>query len=291
VDKRKLVRLRLPQVEENIFKGLMIFSTLIVVSSLVLILATIFIKGFPALNLDMITKTPKGGYYLGKEGGVLNAILGSLILGIGATFLALLVSLPLVFYLNLYLKKNSKLALSVRFFLDVLWGIPSIVYGAFGFTLMIFFGLRASLLAGTITIALLIIPIMARSIDEVLKMIPFELKEASYALGATKLETAIKVIFRQALPGILTAILIAFGRGIGDAAAVLFTASFTDSLPYSLFKPVATLPLAIFFQLGTPFPEVQQRGYASALILTIIILGISILSRILSSKFNKHTIK
>lgn len=291
MDKRKLVRLRSPQVEENIFKGLMIFSTLIVVSSLVLILATIFIKGFPALNLDMITKTPKGGYYLGKEGGVLNAILGSLILGIGATFLALLVSLPLVFYLNLYLKKNSKLALAVRFFLDVLWGIPSIVYGAFGFTLMIFLGLRASLLAGTITIALLIIPIMARSIDEVLKMIPFELKEASYALGATKLETAIKVIFRQALPGILTAILIAFGRGIGDAAAVLFTASFTDSLPYSLFKPVATLPLAIFFQLGTPFPEVQQRGYASALILTIIILGISILSRILSSKFNKHTIK
>jgi phosphate transport system permease protein len=156
---------------------------------------------------------------------------------------------------------------------------------------MVFFGLRASLLAGTITVALLIIPIMARSIDEVLKMIPFELKEASYALGATKLETSIKVIFRQALPGILTAILIAFGRGIGDAASVLFTASFTDSLPYSLFKPVATLPLAIFFQLGTPFPEVQQRGYASALILTVIILFISILSRILSGKFTKHTIK
>lgn len=286
-----MVRLRSPQVEENIFIGLMIASTFIVVSSLILILATIFIKGFPALNLDMITKTPKGGYYLGKEGGVLNAILGSLILGIGATFLALLVSLPLVFYLNLYLKKNSKLALAARFSLDVLWGIPSIVYGAFGFILMMFFGLRASLLAGTITIALLIIPIMARSMDEVLKMIPFELKEASYALGATKLETAIKVIFRQALPGIFTAILIAFGRGIGDAAAVLFTASFTDSLPYSLFKPVATLPLAIFFQLGTPFPEVQQRGYASALILTIIILCISIFSRILSGKFTKHTIK
>ena len=159
----------------------------------------------------------------------------------------------------------------MRFFLDVLWGIPSIVYGAFGFILMVFFGLRASLLAGTITVALLIIPIMARSMDEVLKMIPFELKEASYALGATKLETAIKVIFRQALPGILTAIIIAFGRGIGDAASVLFTASFTDSLPYSLFKPVATLPLAIFFQLGTPFPEVQQRGYASALVLTCLL--------------------
>ncbi|MFA4888732.1 MAG: phosphate ABC transporter permease PstA [Candidatus Omnitrophota bacterium] len=283
MDKRKI--------EENIFKGLMIFSTSIVVGSLVLILVTIFLKGFPALNLDMLIKTPKGGYYLGKEGGILNAILGSLVLGIGATFLALLVSLPIVFYLNLYLKKNSRFALLVRFFLDVLWGIPSIVYGAFGFILMVFFGLRASLLAGTITVALLIIPIMARSMDEVLKMIPFELKEASYALGATKLETAIKVIFRQALPGILTAILIAFGRGIGDAAAVLFTASFTDSLPYSLFKPVATLPLAIFFQLGTPFPEVQQRGYASALVLTALVLFISILSRILSKRFTKHTIK
>lgn len=283
MDKRKL--------EENIFKALMMLSTLIVVGSLVLILVTIFLKGYHALNLNMLTKTPKGGYYLGKEGGILNAILGSLILGVLATFLAALVSLPLAFYLNIYLKKNSKLALAVRFFLDVLWGIPSIVYGAFGFTLMIFFGLRASLLAGTITIALLIIPIMARSMDEVLKMIPFELKAASYALGATRLETAIKVIFRQALPGILTAILIAFGRGIGDAAAVLFTASFTDSLPYSLFKPVATLPLAVFFQLGTPFPEVQERGYASALVLTAIILFVSILSRILSGRFTKHVVK
>lgn len=283
MDKRKL--------EENIFKTLMIFSTSVVVGSLLIIVMTIFIKGFPALNLDMLIKTPKGGYYLGKEGGILNAILGSIVLGIGATFLALLIGLPLVFYLNLYLGKNSRLALSVRFFLDVLWGIPSIVYGAFGFIVMIFLGLQASLLAGIITVTLLILPIMSRSMDEVLKMIPFELKEASYALGATKLETALKVVFKQALPGILTSILIAFGRGIGDAASVLFTASFTDSLPYSLFKPVATLPLAIFFQLGTPFPEVQQRGYASALILTALILFISILARILSKRFTRHIIK
>ncbi len=283
MDKRKI--------EESIFKILMIGSTFLVVGSLVLILVIIFLKGFPALNLDMLIKTPKGGYYLGKEGGILNAILGSLILALGAAFLAFLVSLPLVFYLNLYLRKNSKFALLLRFFLDVLWGIPSIVYGAFGFTLMVLLGLKASLLAGIITVSLLIIPIMTRSMDEVLKMIPFELKEASFALGATKLETAIKIVFKQALPGILTAVLIAFGRGIGDAASVLFTASFTDSLPYSLFKPVATLPLAIFFQLGTPFPEVQQRGYASALVLTAIVLFTSILSRFLSKKFTKHIVK
>lgn len=279
------------KIEENVFKGLMMFSTLVVAGSLIFILATIFLKGLPALDFDMLMKTPKGGYYVGKEGGILNAILGSMILGILATFLALLISLPVVFYLNLYLRKNSRFAFLVRFFLDVLWGIPSIVYGAFGFTLMVFFGLRASLLAGAITVALLIVPIMARSMDEVLKMIPFELKEASFAMGATKWETAVKVVLKQALPGILTAVLIAFGRGIGDAAAVLFTAGFTDSLPYSLWKPVATLPLAIFFQLGTPFPEVQARGYASALVLTVIILSISILSRVLSKRFTKHMVQ
>lgn len=269
----------------------MMASTFAVVGSLVVILSTIFLKGFRALSIDMLTQTPKGGYYLGKEGGISNAIAGSLVLGIGATFLAFCVSLPLAFYLNLYLRRNSKVALLVRFFLDVLWGIPSIVYGAFGFTVMVALGLRASLLAGTVTVALLIIPIMARSMDEVLRRIPFELKETSLALGATRFETAYKVILRQSLPGILTAVLIGFGRGIGDAAAVLFTASFTDSLPYSLVKPVATLPLAIFFQLGTPFPEVQERGYASALVLTLIILFISIVSRFLSKRLTSHIVK
>lgn len=279
------------KIEEYVFRCFMMTATFVVVGTLAFILVTICIKGLPALSLDMLIKTPKGGYYIGKEGGILNAILGSIVLGIGATFLALIISLPIVFYLNLYVKKRSTFAFLVRFFLDVLWGIPSIVYGAFGFTLMVFFGLRASLLAGTVTVALLIIPIMSRSIDEVLKMIPFELKEASFALGSTRLETATKIILRQALPGIVTAILIAFGRGIGDAAAVLFTASFTDSLPYSLFKPVATLPLAIFFQLGTPFPEVQERGYASALVLTGIIFLISVVSRILSKKLSKRIVK
>lgn len=269
----------------------MVFSTFILTGSLIYILLTVFLKGFTALNLDMLIKTPEGGYYIGREGGILNAILGSVVLGLGATFLAMLVSIPVVFYLNLYLKKNSKYAFFIRFSLDILWGIPSIVYGAFGFALMVLLGLKASLLAGMITVALLMLPIMTRSMDEVLKMIPFELEEASLALGATRLETGIRTIFRQAFPGMLTAILIAFGRGAGDAASVLFTAGFTDSLPYSLFKPVATLPLAIFFQLGTPFPEVQARGYAAALVLTLMILIISVLSRILSNRFTKNILK
>ncbi len=283
MDKRKI--------EENIFKFLMIAATTVILGSLFFLLVTIFIKGFPALSWQMLTQTPQGGYYIGKGGGILNAILGSLILGLGATILAMILGIPIALYLNLYLKKKSKFAFTIRFCLDVLWGVPSVVYGAFGFTIMVLLGLQASLLAGILAIALLVLPIMTRSMDEVLKMIPFELQEASLSLGSTRWETASKVIFHQALPGILTAVLMAFGRGISDAAAVLFTTGFTDSLPHSLFKPVATLPLSVFFQLGTPFPEVQARGYASALVLTVLVLTLSILSRIISGHFIKHIVK
>jgi len=170
-------------------------------------------------------------------------------------------------------------------------GNSSIVYGAFGFAIMLSLGLRASLLGGIIVVALLILPIMSRAMDEVMRMTPPEILDASYALGATRLETAMKVMVRQSLPGIVTAVIIAFGRGIGDAASVLFTAGFTDSLPSSLLRPVATLPLAIFFQLGTPFAQVRARAYAAALLLTLIILIISIFSRIVARKYTRHIVK
>jgi phosphate transport system permease protein len=276
---------------EGVFKILMAASVLVVVGCLALIVGTIIWKGLPALSLSMITQTPKGGYYLGREGGILNAILGSLYLASGATVLAILFSLPVVLYLNVYARRYSRLATLTRFSFDVLWGVPSIVYGAFGFILMMSLGLKTSLLAGIVTVALLEFPIMSRAADEVFRLVPGDLLDASYALGATRLETALKVVVRQCLPGLLTAILIAFGRGIGDAASVLFTAGFTDRLPTSLFQPAATLPLAIFFQLGTPFPEVQQRAYASAAVLTVLILAISLLARGLSRKFMRHIVK
>jgi phosphate transport system permease protein len=283
--------MKLRKAEERFFSVLMILSTLVILSILVIILGTVAVRGFSAMNLAMITQTPKGGFYLGKEGGVLNAILGSLYLAGGATVLSLGVSLLVVLYLNVYANRHSRLASATRFSFDVLWGVPSIVYGAFGFTLMLMLGLRASLLGGIIAVAFLVLPMMSRAMDEVIRMIPQELYDASYALGATRLETAFRVIVRQALPGIMTAVLISFGRGIGDAASVIFTAGFSDSIPYSLLRPAATLPLAIFFQLGTPIPEVQQRAYASALILTVLVLIISVASRLLSKKFTKHVLR
>ena len=113
---------------------------------------------------------------------------------------------------------------------------------------------------------------------------------ASYSLGATRYET-IKVVVRQIAPGIATATLLSIGRAIGDAAAVLFTAGYTDNIPTSLGQPAATLPLAVFFQLSSPIPAVQERAYAAALILTIIVLILSILGRIITNRFSRNKIQ
>lgn len=265
----------------------MLLSFLVVAASLFSILYTILVRGLPALSWEMVSQTPKGGYYLGKEGGILNAIVGSLLLAGGGTLISLVFSLPLTLFMETYIIK-SRWARYVRLTLDILWGIPSIVYGAFGFTLMLALGMRASLLGGIITLALLEMPIMTRAMDEVIRLMPEELSHASLAVGASKLQTALKVTIRQMLPGIVTATLLAFGRGIGDAASVLFTAGYTDRIPTSLSNPTASLPLAIYFQLGTPYPEVQQRAYASALILTLIVLVVSMGSRLLAARMGKY---
>ena len=150
---------------------------------------------------------------MGKEGGILNAILGSLALAFGATLLACIFALPMALYLNTYAAKGRLTDVPARSSLDVLWGVPSIVYGAVGFTVMLILGMPASLLAGILVIALVEMPILVRGIDEVMKLIPHELSESALALGATRTEVAFGVVLRQALPGIVTAVLLAFGRG------------------------------------------------------------------------------
>ncbi|MEI6454657.1 MAG: phosphate ABC transporter permease PstA [bacterium] len=281
---------RIHKIEERFFKILMILSTYFILAILAIIIYSVFEKGLKAISWEVLTTIPKGGYYYGRGGGILNAILGSLTLAFASTILAFLIALPVALYINVFLVRKKKLVNLLRFILDLIWGIPSIVYGAFGFSMMIFLGLQTSLLAGILTVTLFILPIMIRSMDEILRMVPIGLAEATYSLGSNKSETAFKVFTRQSVSGIITAILLSFGRAIGDAASVLFTAGYTDNLPNSLMEPVATLPLSIFFQLASPVPEVQNRAYASALVLTLIILVVSLFSRGLGKRYHKTKI-
>ena len=255
-----------------------------------LLVVVVLGKGLGAVSWEMVTQVPQGGLYIGKGGGIANAIVGSFYLAIGSLVLAVAIGLPVALGMNVQLAAHRTWVSVLRYFLDVLWGVPSIVYGAFGFTLMTYFHWRASLLAGIITVALVITPIVVRALDEVLRTIPRGLMETAYSLGATKTETAFVVFFRQALPGFITALLLAFGRGIGDAAAVLFTAGYTDQIPHGLMEPTATLPLARFFQLSSPIPEVKARAYGATLILTLLILAISVASRLSSRKFKNNII-
>lgn len=280
MSKRKII-------EEKIVRFLCAAATYSLIGILSFIILIVFIKGFHALSWEIISQIPKGGYYYGGEGGVLNAIMGSLYIAGGATVLSIVIGMPIALYINVHLIKRKRLQNVIRYLLDTLWGIPSIVYGAFGFTVMLLMGMNASLLAGIITVAMLITPIMVRAFDEVLSTIPIGLNEAALAMGSTKAETAFKIIFKQGFAGFVTAALLAFGRGIGDAASVLFTAGYTDLIPVNLDEPAATLPLAIFFQLGSPIPEVRERAFAAGTILTIIILVISLSSRALSKRFAK----
>ncbi len=275
------------KLEEKIFIGLMVAASAVIFGILVYILAVLVWKGLPAMSWEMITQVPGSGFYLGSEGGVLNAIAGSLYLIIGSLAISIIISVPLVMYVNFNISGKSRIAGIVRFSFDILLGIPSIVYGAFGFALMIFLGMRASLGGGMITVAMLITPIMMRSFDEVARILPRELPDTLLSLGSTRYEMS-KVIMRQLFPGFITAVLLSAGRGIGDAATVLFTAGYTDNLPGSLSQPAATLPLAVFFQLGSPVQEVQNRAYASALILTVLILLLSLAARYFSSKISKN---
>lgn len=275
-------------IEEKVVKALMWVSVSLVILVVASIICTIFVKGFGSLSWDMATKVPGRNWNTTDDGGFINAIWGSIIVVAPATLIAMVVSVPVVFYMNLYRRRSNWLSYVARLAYDVLYGIPSIVYGAFAFMIMVMVGMRASVLGGIIVSTLLIIPMFIRNGDEISKSVPDDMIDAAYSLGATKWET-LKVVVRQVLPGMATATLLAVGKAIGDAAAVMFTAGFSDSMATSLSSPTATLPLAIFnwVTMPDPFPG---RAYAAALVLTVIVLILSLGGRWITNHFTKNNL-
>lgn len=275
-------------IEETIVKMLMWGSVLLVLAFVMSIICTIFVKGVGSISWEMVTSVPGMNWNTTDDGGFLNAIIGSVAVVAPATLIALCVSIPVVFYMNLYKRRSNWLSYAARLVYDVLYGIPSIVYGAFAFMIMVMVGMRASVLGGIIVSTLLIIPMFIRSGDEISRSVPDDMIDAAYSLGATKWET-LKVVVRQVLPGMATATLLAVGKAIGDAAAVMFTAGFSDSVATSLSSPTATLPLAIFnwITMPDPFPG---RAYAAALVLTIIVLLLSLGGRWITNHFTKNNL-
>ena len=258
---------------ERIVRILMVLSVGIVLACTVSIVGTVLVRGIRTFSWDLIPWA---------------ALAGSLYIVIPAAVLGAFISVPVVFYITMYRKRSDPVSYIARLAYDILYGIPGIVYGAFAFSLMVYAGMRASVRGGILVTVLLIIPILIRSGDEIARNVPDELIEAVYSLGATRWET-LKVILLQILPGMTTAFLLAIGRAIGEAAAVMFTAGFSDTIPQSPTDPAATLPMAVFswISMPEPFPD---KAYAAALILTVIVLLLSLGARWLSRRFTQNNL-
>jgi phosphate transport system permease protein len=251
---------------------------------------TVVKNGAPAFGSQFFTYSMRN--VVGGGGGVYHAIMGTVLITAAATVISVPIGIMTAIYLVEY--GNGRLAGSITTLVDVMTGIPSIVAGLFAYALFtIFFGegIRSGLM-GSAALSVLMIPIVVRSCEEMLKLVPNELREASYALGITKWRTIVKVVLATALPGIITGITLAIARIIGETAPLLITCGVTDSVNFNLFSDrMMTLPVFAFSAYATPsFPveQSQQMAWGAALILMILVMTLNLVARLISRRFSSQ---
>jgi len=256
---------------ETIAFSIITLATLAVLAILVIILQDIVINGIPALSWEFLTTSPLDS---GRAGGIYPAIIGTLYLVVGAITIALPLGVGAAIYLVEYTREGRVTQL-IRTGVDLLNGTPSIVFGLFGFAfIVLYLNAGVSMLAGQVTLALMVLPTVIRTTEEALKSIPQSLREGSLALGATKWQTISRVVLPPALPGILTGAILSIGRAAGETAPIMFTAVIFSSrfLPDSVFDPVMALPYHLFV-LATNVPGASANKYGTALVLLMLVVG------------------
>ena len=272
---------------EKISFGFISAAALIVLAVLVIILGYIIINGLPALSWEFLTQPPKD---LGRAGGIYPAIIGTLYLVAGAVLIALPLGVGAAIYLVEY-TREGRITRIIRNGVDLLNGTPSIVFGLFGFAfIVLYLTVGVSLLAGQITLALMILPTVIRTTEESLKNIPQSLREGSLALGATKWQTISKAVLPPAVPGIITGAILCIGRAAGETAPIMFTAVVFSSrfLPSSEFQPVMALPYHLFI-LATNVPGASANQFGTALVLLALVVGMYAIAIIIRMHFQKKS--
>ncbi len=256
---------------------------------LVSLLWTVIHNGLPVLDARFFTYSMRN-IFGGEKGGIYHAIIGTILITLTATVISVPIGLMTAIYLVEY-GARSRLASSIRFLVDVMTGIPSIVAGLFAYALFaVFFGAGVhSGFGGGIALSLLMIPIVVRSSEEMLKLVPSDLREAAYALGVPKWKTIVKVVLPTALAGIITGITLAIARVIGETAPLLIIAGSTDSTNFNLFKDqMMTLPVFIYYSYTQPgnHPEIARpMAWGAALVLILLVLLLNLLARVLGRIF------
>jgi phosphate transport system permease protein len=262
--------------------------SIIVVGFLFIILGFIVIKGFRVISWEFLTAMPKEGM---TAGGILPAIIGTACLVVGSMVFAFPVGVLSGIYINEYLK-DSWFKRFLRMMTNNLAGIPSIVFGLFGMALFVnYLKFGDSILAGSLTLGLLVLPVVIRTTEEALKSVDSSLRTGSLALGATKLQTIRKVLLPVAFPNIITGLILSIGRVSGETAPILFTvaAYFLPKLPTSIFDQVMALPyhLYVLATSGTDMEAARPMAYGTALVLIIIVVVINFLASYLRKYLGK----
>ena len=275
-------------VAQNVAFGLFKVLSGVIVTILFVILAFIIVKGASVLSWDFITTPPTDGM---KGGGIWPAIVGTFYLMVGSALFAFPLGIMSGIYMNEYAPKG-KVVRFIRMMTNNLAGIPSRVFGLFGMSLFVgFFGFGDSIIAGSLTLGLLALPLVIRTTEEALKAIPDSFREGSLALGASKLQTIWHVILPMGMPNIITGLILALGRVSGETAPILFTcaAYFLPQLPESVFDQCMALPyhLYVLATSGTDMDKQLPIAYGTALVLVIIVLLVNLLANALRNYFQK----
>ncbi len=269
-----------PRRQELLIKSFFLFLTVLAVFILAFIVFFILRRGLPALSWEFLTRNP---VEMGKEGGIFSTIIGTVAL----TFLALLIATPLGVGTAIFLTEytaEGRLTRIIRFGAECLAGVPSIIFGLFGFILFVTklkFGW--SILSGGLTLAFMILPTVIRTSEEAIKFVPQAYREVSFSLGSTKWQTISRVVLPSALPGIATGVILAIGRSIGETAAVIFTAGSALRLPSSLFSSSRTM--AVHFYILAREGISLSKAYGTAAVLIISILLINVVTYSLMNRF------
>lgn len=267
----------------SIVVGLCGLSVVIALIPLVLIFSYVIQQGFSSLNWDFFTKMPKPVGETG--GGMANAIVGTLMLIGIASGIAVPVGLTAGVYLAEY--TGTRFAATVRFTADVLNGIPSIVIGIFAYGLAVLPVHRFSALAGGLALGLMMIPIITRTTEELLLLVPSTLREGALALGSTRAQAAFTVMVPAALPGILTGILVALARIAGETAPLLFTSFNNRFFSARLDQPIATLTVQVFTYAISPYDDWHRQAWAGALVLVSVVFLFSVLARVVTGRLER----
>lgn len=263
--------------------GLIGLIAAITLGVLILIIGFILIRGVPNISWEFLSESPK---MMGKEGGIFPIIIGT----VYVTFVSIIIATPIgvaaAIYFSEYAKKG-KLINIIRFFTEVLAGIPSIIFGLFGFAFfVVFLGLGWSVLSGGLTMSMMILPTLIRSTEESLKTVPMSYREGSLSLGATKWETVKKVVLPCCKSGVLTGLILGIGRAIGETAAVMLTVGGSLKLPVSVFDSTRTMAVHLYTLASEGLSD--EKTYATAALLIIIVLIINTLANYISGRLAKE---